>query len=363
MRLDAKMLIATHSARRLKHVSRWQRRIVPCRSVVTLKAISACLVGVPLMVYSYKCFMMVLFQSKLIYMSYLPLGARDPDTWKDAFHSYKEKETPAFGWTFRPFLIKYESDHNLLSWLRHNAFRSVSLQGFLLENGVAAGSPEVNVIYFQGNGGNMYHRKDLFEGLLKQGDAVGIKLRVVAMHLRGYGDSSGSSSQQRLEEDSRRVVAEIQQTFPAAKTIVYGHSLGGAVAVNLACTIPKALDGLILENTFTSIHAMVSSMYPAWLPYRYLARVFLRSPWDSLGAIQKLQVPLPCPILLLASKKDNVVPHSMMQDLHKALSLTQLDGHRAAGLSWKSFPYGFHDNAYQQPGFWKAWQDFIRALK
>ncbi|KAJ9089468.1 hypothetical protein DSO57_1012586 [Entomophthora muscae] len=336
----------------------WQKGLVPSRSAVTLTAISACVVGVPLIVYSYKCLMMVLFQSKLIYMPYLPLGARDPESWKETF---KESQLHIKGWKFRPYLLKYESDLNSFSWLKHKVFRGVNLRGFLLENSSSVGSPEVNVIYFQGNAGNMYHRKDLFEGLLKQGDVLGIKLRVIAIHLRGYGDSSGSSSQKILEEDSKHILEEIRREYAGARTAIYGHSLGGAVAINLACVAAKHLDGLVLENTFTSIHDMVSSMYPAWLPYRYLARVFLKSPWDSLGSINRLQAPIHCPILLLASQKDDVVPHTMMQELYKALTLNQRSSIYGSPY-WKSLSYGYHDYAYQQPGFWKAWQDFLKKI-
>ena len=94
---------------------------------------------------------------------------------------------------------------------------------------------------------------------------------------------------------------------------VMGQSLGGGVAVYSASMkkFKGKIAGCILENTFTSMHDVVSDRYPylAWLNY------MAANKWPSKNRISKIEVP----ILFVRSLEDEVIPTIQMQ---KLMSLT-----------------------------------------
>jgi uncharacterized protein len=87
---------------------------------------------------------------------------------------------------------------------------------------------------------------------------------------------------------------------PLMRTIFYGESLGGAVAVEAATRMTPG--ALITESTFTSLSAMAREHYP-WLP----ARLLLRIRYDSLARIGSVR----CPVLILHGPEDDIVPFGM----------------------------------------------------
>jgi fermentation-respiration switch protein FrsA (DUF1100 family) len=78
--------------------------------------------------------------------------------------------------------------------------------------------------------------------------------------------------------------------------IIFGRSLGGAVAVDLACRTQA--DGLILESTFTSIQTLTRLVLPVPLPR-------LPIKFDSHSKIRGLRVPL----LALHGDRDELIPY------------------------------------------------------
>lgn len=79
------------------------------------------------------------------------------------------------------------------------------------------------------------------------------------MAYRGYGDSEGTPSEDglKLDADATLEYAQNHKDIDNDRIFVFGRSLGGAVAIQLAMVQSNAIKGLIVENTFTSIGDMV----------------------------------------------------------------------------------------------------------
>ena len=114
---------------------------------------------------------------------------------------------------------------------------------------------------FHGNAGNIGHRIPIARML---DEALGCN--VLMMEYRGYGLSTGTPDEVGLTIDAQTGLDYIRQRTELrdTKILVYGQSLGGAVAINLVAKNQKHGDiaGLILENTFTSIKKLIPRFVP-----------------------------------------------------------------------------------------------------
>ncbi|KAI9143995.1 hypothetical protein BKA69DRAFT_1026147, partial [Paraphysoderma sedebokerense] len=135
-----------------------------------------------------------------------------------------------------------------------------------------------------------------------------------------YGFSTGRPSESGLIKDGVAIL-KFTKDYINRKPIVvvYGHSLGGAVATHaISHSVPQSrcpssfIDLLILENTFTSVSALVKSLYPRYTPYHHLTS-FLWNKWNVIEAIK--QVPKDIDLLFVSGLKDEIVPKEMMMSL------------------------------------------------
>ncbi len=185
----------------------------------------------------------------------------------------------------------------------------------------------------KGNAGNPLGRFPVFERLfLGTGLSVGSSIlddtAIIAMAPRSFWKSSPRTPTERgIIADYKHALAYATKRFPDASIVLYGHSLGGSIAICLGAVLKSAdypnIKGIILENPFASIPGMVKALYPQrWLPYHYLGK-FAFDKWDALSALQNakpssLLYRLSTKILVIVSKKDAVVPHEMGISLFNA---------------------------------------------
>ncbi len=158
------------------------------------------------------------------------------------------------------------------------------------------------VLFLHGNGGNLTSRAHLM------GKVASAPADVFALDYRGYGRSGGLPSEQGLYQDADAGwhYLTVTRGVPAAHIVVFGESLGGAVAVDLARRVHPA--GLIVQSSFTSMPDEAVKTLP-FVP-RLCVRTQMRS-LDKIGLVR-------CPTLFIHSRDDNVVPYWMGRRLFAA---------------------------------------------
>jgi uncharacterized protein len=136
---------------------------------------------------------------------------------------------------------------------------------------------------------------------------------VFAIDYRGFGQSDGDlPSEQTVYEDARIGWQWLEKTEPdPAKRFIYGHSLGGAVAIELAAELPggDGARGLIVESSFTTLADIASELTHGWLPVALLSEKF-----DSLQKIGRIRMP----VLIVHGAGDRYVPARFAEALYAA---------------------------------------------
>ena len=169
----------------------------------------------------------------------------------------------------------------------------------------AVGEKDPVILFFHGNAGNLSDRADLVLELSKRLDA-----QVFIVGYRGYGRSEGRPSEDGLFLDARAAwnFLTAERGVGPDRIVVFGKSLGGAVAVDLAMDVDAA--GLIVESSFTSIPEMAGRHYP------FVPKFLIRTQMNSLAKIGGIS----CPKLFVHSKSDEVVPFELGTKLFAAAS-------------------------------------------
>ena len=164
-----------------------------------------------------------------------------------------------------------------------------------------AKNARATLLFLHGNAGNISHRLDSLKIFHDLG------LATLIIDYRGYGKSRGKPSEQGTYLDAMaawRYLTEHKDIKPQ-RIIIFGRSLGGAVAAWLAANTAAA--GLILESTFTSISDVGRQHYP-YLPVNYLARIH----YPSIDRIDKINAPL----LSIHSREDEIIPYRLGRALY-----------------------------------------------
>ncbi|HLB79994.1 MAG TPA: alpha/beta hydrolase [Dongiaceae bacterium] len=156
----------------------------------------------------------------------------------------------------------------------------------------AAAEGRPTVVYFHGNAGHIGYRADKVRPYLAAG------LGVLLLEYRGYGGNPGRPDEEGLYADARAALDFLDGAGVAAeRRVLYGESLGGAVAVQMAAE--RAAGAVVLEAPFTSVPEVGQSKFPIF-PVRWLAR-------DRLDSLAKIGA-VGAPVLVLHGEQDQIVP-------------------------------------------------------
>ena len=177
-----------------------------------------------------------------------------------------------------------------------------------------------------------------------------------------------------MSSDYKHAIAYAAARFPSASIVLYGHSLGGAIAVCLSARLNTTefptVQGLILENPFASIPGMVHALYPQrWLPYHYLGR-FAFDKWDTLHALRTAPAgsvlhQLASRMLVLVSEHDEVVPPAMGHALLDA-SMERVPARAADGGALRHLVVirnALHESAWQERRWRVAIGEYVTELR
>ncbi len=197
------------------------------------------------------------------------------------------------------------------------------------------------VLVCHGNGGNISHR--LERVLLMQSK---LRTDVFLFDYRGYGRSEGSPDEPGTYLDARAAYKFLvdQRRIASERIILFGESLGAAVAIQLALEVVSR--ALVLESPFTSIADMARAVYP-FAPVKR----FLRTRYDSLAKIGNVDAPL----LVLHGTRDRTVPFEQGQRLFEAAT----EPKRFFAISGAD-----HNDTYFTGGepYWNMWKEFLDSL-
>ncbi len=152
------------------------------------------------------------------------------------------------------------------------------------------------LLFFHGNAGNISHRRESIEIFHRLG------LNVLIIDYRGYGQSKGKPSEQGLYRDATAAWHYLteQKGFKPDQIIIFGRSLGGAVAAKLTTDVQAR--GLILESTMSSARDFAKQAF------KLLARlVVMRYDFDTAEYLRHINVP----VLVLHSPDDEIMPFQL----------------------------------------------------
>ncbi|MFC1807955.1 alpha/beta hydrolase [Candidatus Omnitrophota bacterium] len=158
------------------------------------------------------------------------------------------------------------------------------------------------ILFCHGNAGNIGDRMDKIKIL----HDIGFNLFI--FDYRGYGQSESKPSEEGLYKDVDSAYAYLTNTreISSDSIILYGESLGGAVAIDLAHRVSAG--ALITENTFTSIKDMAKTIYP------FLPTFLIRTKFDSESKIKHIDIPK----LIIHSLDDQMIPYEMGKKLFES---------------------------------------------
>ncbi|TAK62217.1 MAG: alpha/beta hydrolase [Bacteroidetes bacterium] len=216
------------------------------------------------------------------------------------------------------------------------AFRAtdnVMLHGWFLRHDTAT----ITLLWCHGNAGNITHRLEQIRMLRL------LKVNIFIFDYRGYGKSEGEPSEQGLYNDALAAFDYLaqQKNVNPQNIVIYGQSLGSAVAIDLATK--RSCAGLIVESSFPSARVIAKDMLP-WFPLHLL----IKSEFNSIEKIKSLTLPL----LFIHGEKDDIITIHHGKELFAAANEPKL---------FFSIPEAGHNDCYFVGGasYLRSIQEFI----
>ncbi|KAL5615442.1 hypothetical protein BROUX41_005487 [Berkeleyomyces rouxiae] len=325
------------------------RRLISAQAIILPPLLFA---GLVVSLWVQKCIALVLFQNRIIYMPGMP-----PNSSLETIADYQAR---CRGIRWREEKIRARDGKHL--------FLCVAQVDSQRPRAVATKQPprkqvHVYILYFQGNAGSSPPRlpdlSAILAALEQTRAGVDVRFTLAALSYRGYWKSSGRPHEAGLNMDAEAAYAWLLATHHAATPkaldptsstsstpppptiVLWGHSIGAAIATNLASSastrrLPPAHQPalLLLETPFLSTRAMLAALYPQkWLPYKHLWP-FICNPldtWGNIGVVgrggkgrvlvdaemKKQQPRVPPRVAIVQAAEDELVPAAHPEELEK----------------------------------------------
>ncbi len=168
---------------------------------------------------------------------------------------------------------------------------------------IPSAKAKATLLWFHGNAGNITHRLVNIE-MLKP-----LNLNIFIFDYRGYGKSEGVPDEKGIYSDSQAAydwLVKDKNILPG-EIILFGRSLGGICAIEMASTNPAA--GIILESVFPSARRLAEKIFPI-LPLGWA----IKSRFDAISKVRSLELPK----LFIHGTQDEIVPYKLGRELFSA---------------------------------------------
>ncbi len=221
--------------------------------------------------YGFLLIFLYFYQSRLLFLPNLPSRA-------------VETLPSAVGLPYEPVDLNTSDNINLNGWF------------------IPAPEQRGVILFCHGNAGNISHRLDSLLLFHKLGFST------LIFDYRGYGNSQGHPSEAGtyLDVEAAWQYLTTKRSIPSSHIILFGRSLGGAIAVHQATVFTPG--ALIVESSFTSVPDMAAELYP-FLPVRWLSRLDYN--------VQEQLPRVSCPVLVVHSRDDEIIPFRQGRALYK----------------------------------------------
>jgi len=172
--------------------------------------------------------------------------------------------------------------------------------------------PKANIFLIRGNSGNVSTSTGAIEVLVTNGFGV------YTLDWRGYGKSTGVPSYKGILADTRAAFVDFQNTLAndSTKTVVYGMSLGGQLAVKIAKDNPEKVDALVLDGGLASAYSFIEDNVEG-----SVLSLLMKKPEEynqAYIAVRDIADIENMPKLIIHSKSDRAVPFKRGQSIYEA---------------------------------------------
>ncbi|KAK9887043.1 hypothetical protein WA026_019968 [Henosepilachna vigintioctopunctata] len=205
------------------------------------------------------------------------------------------------------------------------------------------------ILFFHGNAGNMGHRLQNCVGLYHN-----LHCNILLVEYRGYGLSEGNPTEEGLYLDAKASLEYLllRNDINHSEIIVFGRSLGGAVAIDLVSRDEYCMKVwcLVVENTFTCIPDMARVIF-GWRLFKLLPQSCYKNKFLSGKKVKNLSLPA----LFISGLADTLVPPRMMNELHSSCgSYTK---------QLLQLTTGTHNETWTLPGYYHSLAMFLQSCR
>lgn len=200
------------------------------------------------------------------------------------------------------------------------------------------------LVHFHGNGENIGALAGGFMEMMEL-----LEVHFVIMDYPGYGKSTGKPEQSTLVAGAQATLDWTKAKFQNSRIVVWGWSLGAAVAIQTAGLNPDTVDALIADSAWTSVRDLAKDKFGG-LAEQIPEELLKRNEWNSKAMAAKIKVLT----LMRHGTKDTLIPYKFGQTLGGAFDKNLINFVSMAGKS--------HGDIFQEQKYWNEIGQLVHGL-